>query len=412
MRPRLDRDEGLPLRDDRPLRASGRPRAPSRASHSTTPAERHQGRAPGDGEHDQRGAARPGTRAPGRASPLVVRSRACRPPDVGAAARAVSPTVGRPPPAPARRCAPPAGPLCSRAQPRLTLARCPRAVNRSRADLCPSDPPLGRRATDSPGLDPRQRSRRGRRARRLRASEHRPGGLPVPVRSRTATASRRRRGAAEEMTHAPPGEVRRGRLVCRRRGLRSPPHRGRSRRRPLPGRPAPGARASALGATSWSSASPARTRPRARLAPPPEGPAGVTLGAGVRWQIAFRGAAVPRRRRPARPRPRPARVRRRRGAGHGRSSPPPAARCASASWAARATWPSTAPRVSRSASASTAGPPPSPWTTSASASPGGLSLHAPGDGRAAGRYEVAVSGGANVLAVGQGPPPPGVCERP
>jgi hypothetical protein len=39
---------------------------------------------------------------------------------------------------------------------------------------------------------------------------------------------------------------------------------------------------------------------------------------------------------------------------------------------------------------------------------GELSLQAPGagGGRAAGRYEVAVSGGANMLLVGQGPPSP------
>jgi hypothetical protein len=43
---------------------------------------------------------------------------------------------------------------------------------------------------------------------------------------------------------------------------------------------------------------------------------------------------------------------------------------------------------------------------------GELFLDAPGDGRAAGSYEVVVTGGANMLIVGQGLPPSGEPEGP
>ena len=207
------------------------------------------------------------------------------------------------------------------------------------------------------------------------------------------------------MTHgAPPGEERRGRLVfagevSRLRLTGGAPGADLFRVWPAPGGP----RIRLVGdlvVVRFPRADPAQER----LASP-QGPAGVTLGAGVRWQVAFRGGAshvVADLRGLALSRlefdggaarvtvalPSPAGavlVRILGGASHVAIHRPPGV--------------PVRLRVVGGATAVTLD------DQRVGVAGGGVSLHAPGDRRATGRLEVAVSGGANVLAVGQGLPP-------
>jgi hypothetical protein len=148
-----------------------------------------------------------------------------------------------------------------------------------------------------------------------------------------------------------------------------------------------------------------RAHPAQQRLAPPEGPAEVTLGAGVRWQIVFRGPAshvaadlrglaLPRldldggaaRVTVALPTPQgtvPVRILG--GASHVAIHRPPGI--------------PVRLRVDGGATGVTLD------DQCVGVAGGRLSLHAPGARRAAGRYEVTVSGGANVLVVGLDPPP-------
>jgi hypothetical protein len=231
-----------------------------------------------------------------------------------------------------------------------------------------------------------------------------PGGAPASPPPSGAAGSGVARGV-------PPGAVRRGRLVFGggASGLRvdggAP---GAALYRVRPASPGPRVRTRGdVAVVRFPSGPPARGWP-AR----PEGPAEIALGAGVRWQIAFRGGASHV-------------AADLRGlalaglafdGGAGRvtvllpapSGTVPARILGGARHVVLHRPPGTAVRLRVRGGATGV----ALDGQHVGVAGGELSLHAPGDGRAAGRYEVVVTGGANLLLVGQGPPPPGGLEGP